>query len=146
MSTYVAYDSNNSGGSWWLTDKHWKALERGGWKVHWSILTDEYKKNEHKYVYDKDGTPKLMGIKDSDNKLAGLFVRDGRFLGALAIRAYKPNCKSIREAAEDWESITGLSALSAGCACCGQPHTFTLYKDGKYINSGPNTSFEASWS
>lgn len=31
----VHYDSNNSGGRWWLTDKQWDALERAGWEVEW---------------------------------------------------------------------------------------------------------------
>ena len=31
----VHYHSNNSGGFWWLSDSHWKALELAGWKVNW---------------------------------------------------------------------------------------------------------------
>lgn len=31
----VEYSSNNSGGSWWLSDKHWLALEAAGWRVEW---------------------------------------------------------------------------------------------------------------
>jgi hypothetical protein len=31
----IEYDSNNSGGDWWLTDEDWKNLEKGGWKVEW---------------------------------------------------------------------------------------------------------------
>lgn len=31
----VTYDSNNSGGHWWLKDDDWKALEKAGWVVHW---------------------------------------------------------------------------------------------------------------
>lgn len=27
----VEYSSNNSGGSFWLNDKDWKALEKAGW-------------------------------------------------------------------------------------------------------------------
>lgn len=34
-STHVKYRSNNSGGSWWLTDDNWKALEKAGWEVDW---------------------------------------------------------------------------------------------------------------
>ncbi len=29
------YDSNNSGGDWWLKDKDWKGLEKCGWTVQW---------------------------------------------------------------------------------------------------------------
>ena len=32
----VTYSSNNSGGSWWLTEEHWKLLEAAGWTVDWS--------------------------------------------------------------------------------------------------------------
>ncbi len=31
----IEYDSNNSGGYWWLTDDNWKALENAGWTVNW---------------------------------------------------------------------------------------------------------------
>jgi hypothetical protein len=31
----IEYDSNNSGGSWWLKDSDWEALEKAGWKVKW---------------------------------------------------------------------------------------------------------------
>lgn len=31
----VRYSSNNSGGSWWLSDEDWHALEYVGWHVEW---------------------------------------------------------------------------------------------------------------
>ena len=31
----VIYSSNNSGGSWWLSDDQWRALEGAGWSVDW---------------------------------------------------------------------------------------------------------------
>ena len=31
----ITYSSNNSGGSWWLSDEDWKNLEAAGWKVAW---------------------------------------------------------------------------------------------------------------
>lgn len=31
----VKYQSNNSGGDWWLSDKNWHDLEKGGWVVDW---------------------------------------------------------------------------------------------------------------
>jgi len=34
---YVTYSSNNSGGSWWLTDENWEALEAAGWRVRWRM-------------------------------------------------------------------------------------------------------------
>lgn len=33
---WVTYSSNNSGGSWWLEDHHWRALEKAGWVVNWA--------------------------------------------------------------------------------------------------------------
>lgn len=32
---YIEYDSNNSGGGWWITDQNWKDLEAAGWEVQW---------------------------------------------------------------------------------------------------------------
>ena len=32
---YITYDSNNSGGDWWVDDEGWKALEKAGWIVDW---------------------------------------------------------------------------------------------------------------
>ena len=55
----ITYNSNNSGGSWWLTDDNWRDLERAGWEVDW------------------------YANKDSDE------YKDGRFLGALATSAKK---------------------------------------------------------
>lgn len=31
----ITYDSNNSGGNWWLSDEDWKKLEKAGWNVDW---------------------------------------------------------------------------------------------------------------
>jgi len=42
MAKGIRYDSNNSGGYWWLTDDHWCALEKDGWIVDWE-------KNERDY-------------------------------------------------------------------------------------------------
>jgi len=32
----IEYFSNNSGGSWWLSDEDWKNLEAAGWTVYWA--------------------------------------------------------------------------------------------------------------
>jgi hypothetical protein len=114
----VEYSSNNSGGSWWLKDEDWKALEAAGWEVDW------FANQEQKFC------------KPDEN---------GRWLGALATSATRRGL-SLRDAAEEWERITGESATDAGCACCGQPHSFTEYDDNdKYVTSGPNTSYSAGW-
>lgn len=114
----VEYDSNNSGGHWWLSDDDWKALEAAGWDVDW--------------VANKKT---MIGGPD----------KDGRWLGALATGATRSGL-SLREAVDEWEHVTGKSALDAGCPCCGQPHTFTEYDDnGKYVDSGPDVDYSCSW-
>ncbi|MCP3686667.1 MAG: hypothetical protein GY861_28860 [bacterium] len=92
----IIYSSNNSGGSWWLKDEDWLALEKAGWKVAW-----------------------VRGDTDS------LFSadKDGRWLGALATTAEK-EFETFNEAIEEFEIITGQDASDPGCSCCGQPHMF----------------------
>lgn len=115
---YVEYSSNNSGGSWWLSDEDWLALEAAGWEVAWC-------RNRNGEFF-----------KPGD---------DGRWLGALATSATRKGLP-LREAADEWERITGQSATDAGCPCCGQPHSFTEYTDaGDYVASGPSSSYEANW-
>ena len=106
----VEYDSNNSGGNWWLTDEDWYALENAGWTVRW-------RRNE-------------------TNSLGGA-DKDGRWLGALATEASK-EFNSMREGVEEWERITGGYAAEEGCNCCGQPHNFSGNDTvtGEYVN-GP---------
>ena len=92
----IQYTSNNSGGSWWLKDKDWYALESRGWKVSW--------------------------VKDEKDK----FFRpdkDGRFLGALAKIAQKV-FPSVADAMREFEEVTGQNVSDEGCNCCGAPHTF----------------------
>lgn len=93
----VEYSSNNSGGSWWLDDKDWKALEDAGWAVEWLKDDPFYRK----YGVDEDG----------------------RWLGALAKRAHKA-FHSLNEGIAEWERITGEWSEDEGCECCGQPHYF----------------------
>lgn len=139
---YVEYSSNNSGGEWWLNDQNWKDLEAAGWKVVWATLTYDYNKAGN-YKHDPDGTPALRPITEKDKPL--FLDEDGRYLGALARAAYRSGL-SLREAAEEWERVTGLSATDAGCPCCGQPHNFTEYNaKGEYVKSGPEISYSASW-
>ena len=35
MSLTLEYDTNNSGGGFWLIDDNWKAMESAGWSVAW---------------------------------------------------------------------------------------------------------------
>lgn len=144
---YVEYDSNNSGGHWWLKDEDWKALEAAGWIVAWASL--EYQYNEQgNHLYDNNGVPKLVQMGEGNSRFPVFVKQDKkgeyRKLGTLATTAYRSGL-SLREAAAEWEKITGHDAAEAGCPCCGQPHTFTEYDDnGKYVKSGPVTSYKAS--
>jgi hypothetical protein len=102
---HVHYSSNNSGGSWWLTDDDWFALEKAGWEVEW-IKDDPY----HKAHGDGE-----------------------RFLGALATGA-KYFGGSVEMAMAEFNHVTSAWSYDTGCSCCGQPHYFTEYNDeGKMI-------------
>jgi len=103
--SYVEYSSNNSGGSWWLTDQNWYDLEAAGWEVQW--IKDE------KSPFREAGTE--------------------RWLGALAREAIRRDV-TLRVAMAEFEDVTGLSPYDQGCNCCGQPHSFYEYNDdGSYI-------------
>lgn len=114
---YVEYNSNNSGGRWWLSDEDWKALEAAGWKVEW-VAEDPFWSER---------------------------AKDGRWLGALA-RSARREGLSLQAAVAEWESATGLSSTAAGCSCCGQPHDFTEYDaEGKYVDRGPSARYTVDW-
>lgn len=145
---YVEYSSNNSGGSWWLEDGDWKKLESAGWKVEWAHLENLYD-DKGGYVRDDDGTPKLVPVGEGNGKFGSIGKRqkngEWRYMGALAKTAYRVGL-NLRDAADEWERATGKSSTDAGCPCCGQPHNFTEYTAaGKYVTSGPETSYEAHW-
>lgn len=93
----IEYRSNNSGGSWWLSDEDWKALEAAGWDVQW--------------------------VRDKKDSIFDSTAKDGRWLGALATSASK-DFESIDDAIQEFERITGQDASDEGCGCCGPPHNF----------------------
>lgn len=95
MST-ICYSTNNSGGSWWLTDQNWKDLETAGWEVEWV-------KDQGDSIFHKAG--------------------EDRWLGALATHASREGL-SMRMALAEFEDVTGLDPHEQGCDCCGQPHWF----------------------
>lgn len=106
---WVEYHSNNSGGSWWLSDEDWKNLEEAGWEVDW--------------------------YKDRADPLSGRDNPEGRFLGALASSAKRYGV-TLRHAVAEWEAITGECATDEGCPCCGTPHSFYFYSSsGKMLDS-----------
>lgn len=106
----VEYSSNNSGGSWWLSDDDWRALENAGWEVDW------FAKETNGY--------RTVG-------------KDGRWLGGLASRASREGL-SLKDAIMEWESVTHQNASALGCSCCGTPHYFTFEGDnGEHDSYSP---------
>lgn len=143
MAGYVEYSANNSGGHWWLADEDWKALESAGWKVAWATLEPLYTA-EGDYVRGDDGLPVYVPLGEGGSGWPS-FAKDGRYMGALAKSAYRVGL-SLREAGSEFDRVTSQRSTDAGCACCGQPHNFTEYDaDGRYVASGPETSFRAEW-
>jgi len=115
----VEYSANNSGGDWWLKDKDWKALEKAGWLVDWNR---KFKYKDGNHVYNKDGLPELLEIKN------GWTGEDGRHLGALAHYAYK-KFSNIQQALQEFEKITRQNISDEGCNCCGAPHRFSWWPE-----------------
>ena len=115
----LEYSSNNSGGSWWLKDEDWIALEKAGWKVEW-------------YADAKEGTlvKKMLDNKKKKDKRP-------RWLGALASKAYKV-FPSVSEGLAEWERITGQTCSDEGCNCCGAPHSFNWGAPGCHEESAIN--------
>ncbi len=72
------------------------------------------------------------------------FTDGGRWLGALASNAKRIGL-SFEEAIAEFERVTKARASDAGCPCCGTPHNFTEYNGDKYVRSGPNTHYSASF-
>jgi hypothetical protein len=111
----IEYDSNNSGGGWWLSDKDWNNLADAGWEVQWI-------RNDRK---DIGSTPD----------------KSGRWLGAMACEAHfevesdNPGA-ALRIAVQHWENTTGKDSSLEGCTCCGPPHNFAVMKkdeDGNLV-------------
>lgn len=105
----VKYESNNSGGSWWLSTEIWEKLEEAGWIVHW---------------IEKNKGSTLSGVPESSYKepLKPCPREGGNWLGCEAKSAAK-QFNTIQEAISEWEIITGQNAAEEGCNCC-PPHTF----------------------
>lgn len=144
----VEYSHNNSGGRWWLTEAHWKALEDAGWEVEWGgkwfCTGGAWSKPEERPAYLTTPCVKCDGHRRFTT-YADAKAGKANWLGAMAKAATRAGL-SLREAAQEWERVTGLSSTDAGCACCGQPHSFTEYDDaGDYVASGPESFYEARW-
>lgn len=107
----VNYDSNNSGGSWWLTDQDWINLEKAGWHIEWGGLELE-NPNERIRKYEN--------FKEANKD---------RWLGSVAQSCHK-EFNTIRESLVEFEKITNQNVSDRGCNCCGPPHSFN-WKDKK---------------
>ena len=114
MAGILIYDSNNSGGSFWLKTEDYENLENEGWNVFW--------------VQPRDNYFARSVPKDSELLIPVTRHQGGSYLGVVATGAAKrfddPN-KGI----EEWERITGQDAGSMGCSCCGPPHSFEYHNE-----------------
>lgn len=108
----VEYNSNNSGGSWWLEDEDWYELEKNGWKVAW--YKEDYDYKDGNYQPDENGFPKMKELEGRN---------DLRWLGCLAKTAFY-KCENMEDAIRSFETITGKDTRATGCECCGEPHSF----------------------
>lgn len=117
MSGILVYDSNNSGGNWWLTDENWEALAAAGWNVHWAHIPKDFE-------YDRP-VGRCYGDKVLDTVKRD---PDVRYLGAAAAGCAK-RFDNPAEGVREWEGLTGQSAGAIGCNCCGSPHSFEWRDD-----------------
>lgn len=109
MSITIEYNSNNSGGSWWLTDWQWDCLAANWWDVEWGGYSFDWEEKKTR--------------KDAEER---------RYLWALATRAYRTyddtddNDYALAKAIHEFEELTGEEASATGCECCGRPHNFYI--------------------
>lgn len=111
----VEYNSNNSGGTWWLKDEDWMALEAAGWKVDWCC--DD----------------------------VSLRTRAGRFLGALATSATREGLLLKEAVAEWERVTGACSTDAGCPCCGQPHCFTLYDDDGKCVSSEPDISYEASW-
>lgn len=105
----VEYDTNNSGGSYWLKNNDWEALRNAGWLLmDWD---NAYYENGQ-YVADETGLPKVTRPAQLESAHYAFKMFD-----------------SISDAIKEFEKLTGQDVTDEGCNCCGPPHSFTWGKD-----------------
>lgn len=97
----INYISNNSGGSWWLTDEDWINLEKWWWRVFWGW-------------FNTDHTDRKFNSYQEAEKY--------RWLWALATSAKFDWTEE--EAIASFEDITWIDTNEEWCECCGEPHLF----------------------
>lgn len=119
----ITYSANNSGGSWWLKDADWYALEEAGWVVHWPHDMDD-----PSHVHAERDMPLFSDHNhayDSEHLLTKVTSNGVRFLGAIARSAAKAT-NDPEAAIAEWERITGQDSAAEGSNCCGEPHSFSF--------------------
>lgn len=124
----VTYKSTNSGGGWWLKDKDWVNLEKAGWTVEWGGVYFCTGKRGKK-ICDKEERKNCPGHRkyESFNEI----TEQNRWLGAASTTASK-DFLSIKDALDEFETITKQDVSDEGCNCCGPPHSFEW--DGNYAS------------
>lgn len=129
---YLAYSTNNSGGSWWLQDRDWEALDRAGWVVHWihdwndpshthsEDITSEWARDNHSHGYMDE----LVAVKPSGERWLGALAK------SAAVTVGPDGVYADADAAvHAFELLTNSTASDEGCNCCGPPHSFTYVDD-----------------
>lgn len=122
----LKYNSNNSGGRWWLKDDDWRALEKAGWYVVWGNLY--FCGSGFSFNKKPDNAPDCGKGKQCEGhrrfESADEIADKDRYLGALASNAWKET-DSPRDAIKEFERLTGQDTSDEGCNCCGAPHSFS---------------------
>lgn len=127
----VEYDSNNSGGHWWLTNADWQKLEAAGWFVEWGgqdFCNPRYGSSGRRTAPDTHEPNECPGHR-RDNSLEDAIKNDDKWLGCYArearidVEAYSSDLAE-GVAKEWWQNTLGMNADEEGCNCCGRPHSF----------------------
>lgn len=175
MSGWLEYASNNSGGSFWLSDEDWKNLAEAGWTVGWIYaVKDKYTRfgsdevtvesgrlygdtweeatrtlvpGERQWPDSDRDTSTILEVAGSFEEAVALRSRRGGYFGALAVSAVKRG-ESAAELVAEFERVTGQDASAEGCNCCGPPHHWEWHDDDGTTSRGSATVTETQlvWS
>lgn len=108
----LEYESNNSGGVWWVSSEGWHALADAGWTVHWG---------ERRYGCLAD----LLRKTEPTGKT---------WMGAESCAKAGTDPQAL---VDEWERLTGCTASDQGCNCCGPPHDFEWHApNGEIVSPG----------
>lgn len=124
----VTYNSNNSGGNWWLDDDDWLALEAAGWLVQWGGPRFYCDYGFYKPPAGLTKCRKGTLCHGHQAALSAAEAGSRRCLGALATKATREGL-SLKDAIAEWEEATGQDSSALGCSCCGVPHFFGFEGD-----------------